>query len=313
MRRVITALVLAGAIALATPCAIYAQHGGGHAGGFSGGHSGGFSGGHAGGFSGGGFSGPHFAAPSGGFGPGGSTARSFPAPRMNFMPGPINSGVTRFSPSAPRPAGVFNGTRSPFGQLSIPNVRRAPYPGGTRGWTNQPTRQSNNQWHNGDHNGGHDDHHHYRPPYYGGVGLYTWPYSYASWSYWPWWPYFGNWDSNYDYPSDTTAAPAQYPDQNSDQYYAPEPSQQDNSRPAYQPEIAASAVPAYPEPAVTIVYKDGHSQQIHNYALTRTTLLMLDNASSGLSPQIPLDQVNLPATEQINRAAGVDFRVPISN
>ena len=47
-----------------------------------------------------------------------------------------------------------------------------------------------------------------------------------------------------------------------------------------QPEEPAPPPPA--EPALTIVYKDGHSQEVHNYAVTRTSLLLLlDEASTG--------------------------------
>src|ERR1700759_1408090 len=141
MRRVMTALVLAGTIALALPYATYAQRGGGgHAGGSTGGgDAGGFSGGHGGGFSGGGFTAPHFAAPSGGFAP-----RTFSAPHMNFMPGPSSAGYSRIAPSV-RPYSGSTATRSPFGQLSMPAVRRAPYPGGgNTGWSNH---NGNTQWH----------------------------------------------------------------------------------------------------------------------------------------------------------------------
>jgi hypothetical protein len=316
MRRVMTALVLAGAIALVVPCNSFAQRGGGgHGGGFSGGgHAAGFSGGHVGGFSGGHGFGGGFSAPSSGFGSaglraGGLPARSFPAPRMNFMPRPATPGPTRFAPTA-RPYGGFNGTRSPFGQLSIPAVRRAPYPGAAnRGSTNQPYRSGNNQWHGGDKDG----HNHNRSSYYKSTTTYSWPYAwpyYAS-SYWPWWPYFGDWDSTDNYASDSTNAPAQQ----QDQYSAPEQEQQDPGRPAYESRAyqSASAASAMPEPAVTIIYKDGHSQEINNYALTRTTLLMLDNASAGVTPQVPLDQINLSATEQANRAQGVNFSVPVQN
>jgi hypothetical protein len=319
--RVPTILVLAGAIAFAIPCAAHAQRGGGHAGGFSGGgHAGGFSGGHAGGFSGGGFAGHSFSAPSAGFGAGGFQGRSFAAPRMNFMPGPGTSSSARFA-SAPRPYG-FNGTRSPFGQMPMPAIRRAPYPGAGNngGWSNQPYRNGNNQWHGGGHNGDHDGHH-YRPPYYGGAiysSTYGWPY-YAGLSYWPW-PYFGDWDSGYDSSPDTAYAGAQiqggqqdqYPQQNPDQYYAPEP-QQDSGRPAYQPGYMASPGVAISEPAVTIIYKDGHAEQVRNYALTPTKLLMMDNAAAGYSMQVPLSLIDLPATVQANRAAGVDFQLPVSD
>jgi hypothetical protein len=295
MRRVLTALVLAGAIAMFNPCATHAQRGGGHAGGFGGGHAGGFSGG---GFAAHNFGGG-FAAPSTGFAP-----HYFPAPHMSFSQGP-----TGFS-SSPHPYGSSPATRSPFGQLSIPAVRRAPYPGAypraypgaadSRGWTNQPNHGGYPDGHGG---------HPYRTPYHSGVTLYSPYYATGIGWYWPWWPYFGNWDSGDYYAPNTTAAPGQ----TSDRYYAPETERQDTGRPGYQSEIAAGPAPAMPEPVVTIIYKDGHSQQIHNYALTRTTLLMLDDASSGLTPQISLDEINLPATEQVNRAQGVNFSLPVKN
>ncbi|MBV8114434.1 MAG: hypothetical protein JO300_06800, partial [Silvibacterium sp.] len=241
MRRVMTALVLAGAIALTAPCALFAQRGGGgHAGGFSGGHVGGFSGGHVGGFAGGGFTAPHFTAPSGAFAP-----RSYPAPRMGMMPRPIYPGPARFSPNI-RPYGGWT-----YGQPNNPAVRRSPYPIGNRGWTNPPYNwHGGNNWHGGDHNG-----HYYRPPYYGGLSVYPWPYYW--WPYysygWPWTPYLGGWDSGYDYPTDNGAPPAQspdqypdqYPGQYPDQYYPPDPlepnsMEQNSSRPAYQPAIVTS-------------------------------------------------------------------------
>jgi hypothetical protein len=308
MRRVLTTLVLAGAIAFAVPCATYAQRGGGHAGGFSGGgHAGGFSGGHVGGFSGGGFSGHSFSAPSGGF-----QGRSFSAPRMNFMPGPSTPGTARFA-STPRPYGSPNGTRSPFGQLNIPTVRRAPYPGAAnRGSANQPYHNGNNQWRGGDHDG----HDHYRRPYYGGVGVYPWGYGWPYYAGLSYWPYFGNWDSGYDYSPDTSAQIApqmqdQNPQQYPDQYSAPEP--QDMSRPVYPPATIGSPGVAISEPTVTIIYKDGHAEQVRNYALTPTKLLMMDNAAAGYSMQVPLSLINLPATIQANRAVGVDFQPPVGD
>jgi hypothetical protein len=307
MRRVLTVLVLAGAVAFATPGTSFAQRGGGHAGGFSGGHAGGFSsGGFAGHSFGGGFSAPSGGFRTGGFGAGGGfTPRSFPAPRMNFMPGSSASGYGRYAPSV-RPSSGFNGTRSPFGQLSIPAVRRAPYPGAAnRGSTAQPYHGGNNNWHGGDHDGDHR----YRPSYYRSVSVYSpyWPY-YSSW-YWPWWPYFGDWGSGDDYTSDTAAAPAQ----GQDQYYAPEPPPEETARATYPPAVVGSPSVAISEPTVTIIFKDGHSQQIRNYALTPTMLLEMDTASAGVTYGVPLELINLPATEQANRAVGVDFSPPIRN
>jgi hypothetical protein len=65
--------------------------------------------------------------------------------------------------------------------------------------------------------------------------------------------------------------------------------------------------PPAPEQAVTVIFKDGRpSEQIHNYLLTSTTLTVLDPKYR----VIPLDQINLAATEATNQADGIDFRVP---
>ena len=67
-----------------------------------------------------------------------------------------------------------------------------------------------------------------------------------------------------------------------------------------------AAIPPAPEDAVTIIYKDGRSEQIHNYALTRTTLYVTDKRRR----EIPLEQVDVAATEKVNHDAGVEFQVP---
>jgi hypothetical protein len=322
MRRVLTSVLLAGAMALAVPQPMFAQRGGGgHAGGFSGGgHVGGFGGGHAGGFGGGfsgggggarGFGGAGARGFGGGFsgsfsGPrAGFTAPTFQAPRMNFMPRPGGFGNTQ------RPALVSPGARSSFGQLGYPTVRRVPYPisGTPRApypVSGGPTGKSwNGQgWHDGSHNG----HNSYRPYYYHGHLFNSWPYyttGIGNWWLWPW-P-FSNWDSpSYDDEPQAVAQP--------DQSYAPEPEPEPETRPAYQSYQPDEPAPPPPgEPALTLVYKDGHSQEIHNYAVTRTSLLLLDEASTGRTPEISLDEINLLATERVNRAAGVNFKVPARN
>jgi hypothetical protein len=61
--------------------------------------------------------------------------------------------------------------------------------------------------------------------------------------------------------------------------------------------------------AVTLVFKDGRApQRIHNYALTRTTLYVTD----GRPREIPVAALDLAATEQANRAAGVNFQLPVA-
>jgi hypothetical protein len=278
--------LVTGAMVLAAPQAMHAQRGG-HAGG----------GGHVGGFSGGSFSAPHGGSFSG------SGMRAFPAPRMSFSPAQMPSGLTA-RPYTAYPQRSWPVARSPFGQLSAPAVRRGPYPGvgNNRAWNGQ-------SWH-GDHHDG------YRPPYHPNsrftYSINTAPfYPYYTWPWFGGWPYFGNWDSSgYDSDTETSAAPAQ-------SYAEPvsAPAEESEARPAYRPyqaEVAPYVAPQS-EPALTIVYKNGRSQQVHNYALTQTTLLLLDDASSGRTQQVSLQEIDLPATEQANRVAGVDFRLPVRN
>jgi hypothetical protein len=60
------------------------------------------------------------------------------------------------------------------------------------------------------------------------------------------------------------------------------------------------------EEAVTLVFKDGRPpEQIHNYVLTRTTLYVRDQHHR----DIPLDQLDLAATQRLNHDAGVDFQL----
>ena len=200
--------------------------------------------------------------------------------------------------------------RSSFGQLGSPAVRRVPYP--VSGAPRVPYRVSGTSggkaWNGQGWHGGYPDGHH-RPYYDHGHLVYTYPFYTAgltNWWLWPW-PYFG-WDSpSYDPGPAATVQP--------DQYSAPaqEPDAEPEARPGYEPYQQAPSVAPDPEPALTIVYKDGHSQEIHNYAMTRTSLLLLDEASTGRTPEISLDEINLAATEQVNRAAGVNFRVPVRN
>jgi len=127
-------------------------------------------------------------------------------------------------------------------------------------------------------------------------------------------------DSGYDNSSYASAPPpAASPE---DQYGAPSPNDYapppyDQPPPIEQAEVAPSAAfrPGYrrplPEPAaedaVTLVFKDGRpSEQIHNYMLTRTTLYVQDQRRQ----QIAVTDIDVPATEKVNRDAGIDFQLP---
>jgi hypothetical protein len=79
-------------------------------------------------------------------------------------------------------------------------------------------------------------------------------------------------------------------------------------RPAYQGQIEAA--PVHPQPITTLIFKDGRAPvQVHNYALTDSTLYALDGDSR---QEIPLSQLDVLATVEANRKAGIDFALPVS-
>lgn len=110
---------------------------------------------------------------------------------------------------------------------------------------------------------------------------------------------------NYSYSDPGYANPAPPSDYAGQQYAAP---------PAEQAEVAPPGAyrPAYekqpePEAAVTLVFKDGRpNQQIHNYMLTRTTLYVQDEHRR----EILVEDLDLAATQKINKDNGVDFQLP---
>jgi hypothetical protein len=80
-------------------------------------------------------------------------------------------------------------------------------------------------------------------------------------------------------------------------------------RPTYQAQIEAA--PVHLQPATTLIFKDGRTPvQVHNYALTASTLYALDGDSR---QEIPLSLLDVPATVEANRKAGVDFALPVSH
>jgi len=60
-----------------------------------------------------------------------------------------------------------------------------------------------------------------------------------------------------------------------------------------------------PEPTV-LVFRDGHKQEVLNYAIMGPTLYVL----TGTRSRIPVAELNVPATVQANEARGVAFKVP---
>lgn len=62
-----------------------------------------------------------------------------------------------------------------------------------------------------------------------------------------------------------------------------------------------------PDPAIILVFKDGHRAEIYNYAIMGSTFYDL---SGGRSHKIPLADLDLDATTKVNSDNGVDFRLP---
>lgn len=115
--------------------------------------------------------------------------------------------------------------------------------------------------------------------------------------YYPWYP-----DGGYD----DSAAPAG----DASEGYEAEPQYQGLEQHAQLPprsEPARSAPGPGSEQTVMLIFKDGRPvQQIHNYVLTRTTLYVGDEHHRA----IPTDQLDLDATADVNRNAGVEFQLP---
>jgi hypothetical protein len=136
-------------------------------------------------------------------------------------------------------------------------------------------------------------------------------------------------NSYWDYPdgfnaNDGTPYFNQQPVQDNN-YFQPDPTpdygsgdqgQRSGQGSEYRSKDVPAPPPAASEPlplaALTLIFKDGHSQQIHNYAMTRTKIYVLDDAAAGRTLGIPLNTIDLQATEETNRQAGVDFSIPVS-
>ena len=185
--------------------------------------------------------------------------------------------------------------------------------------------------------GDRDRHSRGRRPYYNGFNGLPYAYNYGVYPYYPYdidpWLFGPDWDDDSDQSAQNDYGgnvPAPYPDYGESAYaepgpeygqpapqgYAPQPFPQTGSE-AYLPQAApgaelrqpytgGSAAPG-PQQAVTLIFNNGRQpEQIHNYMLTANTLTVLDAQYQ----QIPVSQIDLPATVTANRAQGINFQVP---
>jgi hypothetical protein len=70
--------------------------------------------------------------------------------------------------------------------------------------------------------------------------------------------------------------------------------------------VHAEMSPPPPIPTV-LVFRDQHQQEVENYAIYGSTLLVLNEQTA---KKIPLAQLDLEATRKINDERGVEFAVP---
>jgi hypothetical protein len=87
----------------------------------------------------------------------------------------------------------------------------------------------------------------------------------------------------------------------------------EKAKPALAPEVEdrvmPSTVPAREEIPIVLIYRDGHEQEVRNYAIVGQTLYDL---GTFVAHKIPLAELNLKATIKANEDRGVEFSVPAS-
>lgn len=318
--------IAAFALMLAVP--LWAQHGGGHGGGFGGGgHAGGFGGGHAGGFSGGGFAPRGFSGSSG--------VHAYSAPRSM----PSSRGFSHLPPT-------FGFSHPPTGGFTPPTSPLVRQPFASNGFGRGAFGRAGFGRNRFGRNHGGVGFQIRTYPYWWGYG---WGYPYWGWNYFdPWWSWWDTQDNSYDNSDDenNVATAAQMNDDslreqqmlqqeqaNGDQdayqgayeqgyQDAQAQSQRDhhnqygNVRPPLDPERMQQAEGNHGQigesvmrPTV-LVFRDQHKQEVENYAIVGETLW---NFSAQQTVKIPLSEIDIPATVKANQDRGVTFSVPAVN
>ena len=69
---------------------------------------------------------------------------------------------------------------------------------------------------------------------------------------------------------------------------------------------AREAKEAKPIEPTVLVFRDGHQQQVNNYAIMGQTVYVLDDGTH----KIPLANLDVPATVKANDDRGVEFKIP---
>jgi hypothetical protein len=136
----------------------------------------------------------------------------------------------------------------------------------------------------------------YAPYYYGAYAPYALDYGYDDS------PYTGYVGGTFD-TSAGYASPPQYSPSPSNSpppvSSTPEPQSYQQRKPSRR------ASDEFAEPTV-LVFRDGHRQEVANYAIMGSTIYVL----AGRRSRIPIAELDIPATERVNQSRGIDFHVP---
>lgn len=135
-------------------------------------------------------------------------------------------------------------------------------------------------------------------PYYGG-------YAYAPYAY----PYYSN-DEDYSDSASYEAPTSDYRDNDNRGDDDRQVLDQDYRAGLHRPKAQSferSPEPVADQPSTLLIFKDGHQQEISNYAIVGSTLYDL---SEGRSRKVQLADLDLSATVKENDERGVEFQLP---
>jgi hypothetical protein len=128
---------------------------------------------------------------------------------------------------------------------------------------------------------------------------------------------YNNQGSGYqpEYPNGNYVEPGSgaYGDQDEQPPPWPEPGAGENipENPPTNTGVSAAFAPPLEGGSLTVIFKGGRTpEKMQNYMVTAKELTDFD---AGHYEQIPLDQIDVPATAQANRASGMEFQVPAAS
>jgi hypothetical protein len=159
-----------------------------------------------------------------------------------------------------------------------------------------------------------------------GRGWRGWGWGYPWWggSWYPWWGW-DSWDnSDSSYPSDSYAGSNYQAQPYPSTVYvnpAPPPGYSNSQANQTQDEIDSlkdqvaqlrsqqegKSAPAEPRARTVLVYRDGHTEQVDDYAIVGKTLWVFNETRAR---RVALSELDLPATKRDNEDRGIDFTIP---